>query len=49
MKIGNVKLANPYILAPMAGVTDRPVPAALQGAGSGTFVYGDDQCEGTAI
>ena len=22
MKIGNVNLANPYILAPMAGVTD---------------------------
>ena len=24
MKIGNVNLANPYILAPMAGVTDLP-------------------------
>ena len=25
MKIGNVNLANPYILAPMAGVTDCSV------------------------
>ena len=24
MKIGEVKLENPYILAPMAGVTDLP-------------------------
>ena len=24
MKIGNIKLANPYILGPMAGITDRP-------------------------
>ena len=24
MKIGNVNLANPYILAPMAGGTDLP-------------------------
>lgn len=24
LKIGSVELANPYILAPMAGVTDLP-------------------------
>ena len=24
LKIGNVELENPYILAPMAGVTDLP-------------------------
>ena len=29
MKIGNVNLANPYILAPMAGVTDLPFRLVL--------------------
>ena len=35
MKIGNVELTNPYILAPMAGVTDLPfrVLCAEMGAG----------------
>ena len=32
MKIGEVKLENPYILAPMAGVTDLP-PALYRANG----------------
>ena len=35
MKIGNVKLANPYILAPMAGVTDRPFRLLCKEQGAG--------------
>ena len=41
LKIGNVLLENSYVLGPMAGVTDLP----LQGAGSGSSVYGDGQCK----
>ena len=33
LKIGNVEMQNPLVLAPMAGVTDLPVPRSLQGAG----------------
>lgn len=35
MKIGSVKLANPYILAPMAGVTDRPFRLLCKEQGAG--------------
>ncbi len=35
MEIGNVKLANPYILAPMAGVTDRPFRLLCKEQGAG--------------
>ena len=42
MKIGNVNLANPYILAPMAGVTDLPFRLLCK-------EQGNDQCESTAI
>ena len=34
LKIGNVEIANPFVLAPMAGVTDLPFPAAVQRTGS---------------
>ena len=35
MKIGNVNLANPYILAPMAGVTDLPFRLLYKEQGAG--------------
>ena len=44
LTIGNVELANRYILAPMAGVTDL-LPPSVQGNGSGPSLYGDGQRE----
>lgn len=35
MKIGNIELANPYILAPMAGVTDLPFRLLCREQGAG--------------
>ena len=35
MNIGNVKLDNPYILAPMAGVTDLPFRLLCKEQGAG--------------
>lgn len=49
MKIGNVNLANPYILAPMAGVTDLPFRLLCKEQGARTFVHGDDQRESPAV
>ena len=49
MEIGNLKLENPYILAPMAGVTDLPFRLLCKEQGAGLFMYGNDQCESTAI
>ena len=48
MEIGNLKLENPYILAPMAGVTDLPFRLLCKEQGAG-LMYGNDQCESTAI
>ena len=41
LRIGNVELENPYILAPMAGVTDLPFRLCMQRTGRRTFVYGN--------
>ena len=35
MNIGNLKLDNPYILAPMAGVTDLPFRLLCKEQGAG--------------
>ena len=35
LKIGNVELKNPYILAPMAGVTDLPFRLLCKEQGAG--------------
>ena len=35
MKIGNIELENPYILAPMAGVTDLPFRLLCREQGAG--------------
>ena len=35
MRIGNVGLENPYILAPMAGVTDLPFRLLCKEQGAG--------------
>lgn len=48
MKIGNVNLANPYILAPMAGVTDLPFRLLCKEQ-EPDFVHGDDQRESPAV
>ena len=37
MEIGNLKLENPYILAPMAGVTDLPFRLLCKEQGAGAF------------
>ena len=47
LRIGNVELENPYILAPMAGVTD--LPFRLQGTRSGTPLYGNGKCSGNPV
>ena len=49
LKIGNVEMQNPLVLAPMAGVTDLPFPRSLQGAGSRPDLYGDGQREGDSV
>lgn len=48
LTIGNVELANRYILAPMAGVTDLPFRLLCREMG-GPSLYGDGQCKGSFI
>ena len=43
LKIGNVELENPYILAPMAGVTDLPFRLLCKEQGAGTSLHGNGQ------
>ena len=42
MKIGEVKLENPYILAPMAGVTDLPFRLLCKEQGAGLLCMEKD-------
>lgn len=49
MQIGNVTIKHPYILAPMAGDNRPAISSAMQRAGRGTAVYGNDQCQGITV
>ena len=49
LKIGTVELENPYILAPMAGVTDLPFRLLCKEQGAGLFVHGDGKREGDTV
>ena len=39
MEIGNLKLENPYILAPMAGVTDLPFRLLCKEQGAVSYTH----------
>ena len=45
-KIGSVEIENPFILAPMAGVTDLPFRILCKEQGAGLSVHRDGQCKG---
>lgn len=44
-KIGSVEIENPFILAPMAGVTDLPFRILCKEQGR-SVVHRDGQCKG---
>ena len=45
-KIGSVEIENPFVLAPMAGVTDLPFRGLCKEQGAGLILYRDGQCQG---
>ena len=45
-KIGQVEMQNPFILAPMAGVTDLPFRLLCKEQGAGLLCNRDGQREG---
>lgn len=45
-KIGSVEIENPFILAPMAGVTDLPFRILCKEQGGRSIVHRDGQCKG---
>ena len=49
LKIGNVEMPNPLVLAPMAGGDGSAVSCSVQGAGRGPDLYGNGEREGNFI
>lgn len=49
LTIGNVSLANPVILAPMAGVSDLPFRLLCHEQGSRNGLFGNDQRKGDSL
>lgn len=45
-KIGNVQIDNPFVLAPMAGVTDLPFRILCKEQGAGLICMEMNQCQG---
>ena len=45
-KIGSVEIENPFVLAPMAGVTDLPFRKLCKEQGAGLICTGNGQCKG---
>lgn len=41
LKIGNLELENPFLLAPLAGITDASDAENSERAGSGNDVFGN--------
>ena len=49
LRIGNVELENPYILAPMAGGNRPAISFVMQRTGRRTFVYGNGKRSGHSV
>lgn len=49
LKIGNVELDSPFLLAPMAGITDGPVSPHLPRNGGRACVLRNGECKGALV
>ena len=45
-RIGEVQIPGKLVLGPMAGGTDPDISSVMEGAGSRSGLYGNDQCQG---